>query len=333
MTTAEPRPDPVLAAVGSWQPARVLMTANRLGIFAILGEEALTAEEVGHRCRTHPHSTTLLLNACVALGFLRKQGDRYANSPEALQSLIPGKPTYIGDRIKHDEWLYAVWTHLERAVRTNRSVRHMAQPPPGAETWKEFSLAMHNLAMRTGPLLAATLDLSGRCQLLDCGGGVGTHSIFLVQRYPGLRAIVLDLPETAELAKEIIDRFGLADRITPRGGNYFVDDLGEGHDVVLLSAVLHSMPPEASRLLLERCHRSLVGGGWVIVHEALIDPDGTSPVRAALFSLNMLVNTGEGRSYSGEQIMGLMEEAGFTPLEVKRLPPPAYTSLVIGEKR
>jgi hypothetical protein len=285
----------------------VLMTANRLGIFAVLGEEALTAEEVARNCRAHPRSTALLLNACVALGFLRKDGDRYANSPEALETLIPGKPTYIGDRIKHDEWLYAVWTHLEQAVRTNRSVRHLAQPPSGAQTWKEFSLAMHNLAMRTGPLLAATLDLSGRRQLLDCGGGVGTHAMFLVQRYPGLRAIVFDLPETIELAREVIERSGL-------------------------SSVLHSMPPEASRLLLEKCHRSLVSGGWVVVHESLIDPDGTSPPRAALFSLNMLVNTGEGQSYSGEEIMRIMKEAGFAPLEVRSLPPPAYTSLVIGEK-
>lgn len=322
----------MLRAVGSWQPARVLMTANRLRVFAVLGEDALTAEEVAQSCRAHPRSTALLLNACVALGFLRKDGDRYANSPEALETLIPGKPTYIGDRIKHDEWLYGVWAHLERAVRTNRSVRHLAQPPSGAETWKEFSLAMHNLAMRTGPLLAATLDLSGRHQLLDCGGGVGTHAMSLVQRYPGLRATVFDLPETIELAKEVIERSGLANRITIRSGNYFADDLGQGHDVVLLSSVLHSMPPEACRLLLEKCRRSLVGRGWVVVHEILIDPDGTSPPRAALFSLNMLVNTGEGRAYSGEEIMRLMKEAGFAPLEVRNLPPPAYTSLVIGEK-
>ncbi|NIU63509.1 MAG: SAM-dependent methyltransferase, partial [Pseudomonas stutzeri] len=82
----------------------------------MLGEDALTAEEVAQRCQAQLRSTALLLNACVALGFLRKEDDRYANSPEALESLIPGKPTYIGDRIKHDEWLYAVWAHLERAV-------------------------------------------------------------------------------------------------------------------------------------------------------------------------------------------------------------------------
>jgi len=46
----------------------------------------------------------------------------------------------------------------------------------------------------------------------------------------------------------------------------------------------------------------------------------------------MLANTGEGRPYSGEDIMRLMEEAGLAPLEVRSLPPPAWTSLVIGEK-
>jgi len=323
----------VLRAVGGWQPARVLMTANRLGVFAVLGEDALAAEEVAQRCQAHPRSTTLLLNACVALGFLRKEGDRYANSAAALEFLITGKPTYIGDGIKHDEWMYAVWTHLEEAVRTNRPVRHLAQPPSGADTRKEFSLAMHNLAMRTGPLLAATLDLSGRRQLFDCGGGVGTHSVFLVQRYAGLQAIVFDLPETIELAKEVIVRFGLGDRISTRAGDYFVDDLGQDNDVVLLSGIVHSMGPDACRLLLEKCHRSLVSGGWVVVHEALIDPERTSPRRAALFSLNMLVMTGQGQSYSGEDIMGLMRETGFMPLEVRSLPPPAWTSLVIGEKR
>jgi len=331
--TSEPRPDPVLRAIASWQPARVLMTANRMGVFAIIGEGSLTAEEVAQRCQAHPRSTALLLNACVAVGFLFKEGDRYRNSPEALEALIPGKATYFGDAIKHDEWLSHVWTYLEEAVRTNQPVRDRAIPPAGADTWREFSLAMHDRAMRTGPFLAETLDLSGRRQLFDCGGGVGTHSIFLVRRYPGLRAIVFDLPETIRLAKEVIAEFGLADRITTRAGDYFVDDLGEGHDVVLLSSVIHSLGPGGCRPLMEKCYRSLVDGGWLVVHEGLIDPEGTSPVRAALFSLNMLVNTGEGRSYSGEEIMAFMRETGFKPLEVRSLPPPMPTSLVIGEKR
>jgi len=331
MTTGEPPLDRVLRTMGGWQGARVLMTANRMGVFAALGEAALTAAEVAERCDARPRSMALLLNVCVALGFLRKEGDRYTNGPEAMETLIPGKPAYLGDAIKHQEWLWNVWTHLEEAVRTNRPVRQRAQPLAGAD-WREFSLAMHNRAMRSGPILAEALDLSDKRQLLDCGGGVGTYSLFLARRFPRLRAIVFDLPETAKLAEEVIAEFGLTDRVTTRAGDYLADDLGEAHDVVLLSAVLHSMGPDGCRALLAKCHRSLVSGGWLVVHEGLIDPEGTSPLQAALFSLNMLVNTGEGRSYSETEITALMRETGFVPRETKTLPQPFATSLVIGEK-
>ncbi len=44
----------------------------------------------------------------------------------------------------------------------------------------------------------------------------------------------------------------------------------------------------------------------------------------------MLVNTGEGQSYSGEEISGLMESAGFVRPEVVDMA--AAGSLVIGVK-
>ena len=105
------------------------MAANRLEVFNVLGKRLLPAREIARRCGTHPRSTTLLLNACVALGFLRKAGDRYGNTPEGLGLLVRGKPTYIGDGINHQDWLWRTWTRLEDAVRTNRPV--IAAPEPG----------------------------------------------------------------------------------------------------------------------------------------------------------------------------------------------------------
>jgi hypothetical protein len=70
----------------------------------------------------------------------------------------------------------------------------------------------------------------------------------------------------------------------------------------------------------------------VVVHEGLIEPHGMSPVWAVLFSLNLLVVTGEGRSYSGRQISALMSAVGFAEPEVRPLPVPVNTSLVIATK-
>ena len=153
-----------------------------------------------------------------------------------------------------------------------------------------------------------------------------------MKRYAGLKAIVFDLPQTIEIAKEVIADFGAADLVTTRSGDYFVDDFGQGNDVVLLSAILHSMGPERSKLLLQKSYDSLVLGGLVVVHESLLNDEGTGPLGAALFSLNMLVNSGEGQSYSAAEIIGLMAAVGFVEPSVIALSEAVRASLVISVK-
>jgi predicted O-methyltransferase YrrM len=336
VTTEPPRREapasPIMRAMAGWQPARVLMAANRLEVFNVLGEELLPAREIARRCCAHPRSTRLLLNACVALGFLRQQGNRYGNTPEGLQLLVRGKPTYIGDGINHSDWLWRTWARLAEAVRTNKPVIAPAEPGEGPSIHRDFILAMHDRAMRTGEAMAEALDLTGRRQLFDAGGGPGTYSCFLASKHPELRCIVFDLPPAIAIAEETIASFGLRDRVVIRAGDYFRDDFGRGNDVVLLSAVVHSMSPRQSRQLLRKAYGSLVPGGLVVVHENLIASSKISPTSAVLFSLNMLVNTGRGRSYSGREIMAWMRETGFANPAVKRLPAPATSSLVIATK-
>jgi predicted O-methyltransferase YrrM len=327
-----PRRNPIERALSGWQIARVVMSANRLDFFNAIGEGALTAEEIAARCSTHPRGTRTLLNACVSLSILIKEGDKYRNGPEALDMLLPGKPLYIGDGIKHQDDLWQAWGRLHEAVRTNKAVSQRYNLVEEPAVHRNFILAMHDNARRVAPFLSRALDLTDRKQLFDAGGGPGTHSIALVKRYAGLRAIVFDLPQTIEIAREIIAGSGVADRISTRAGNYFQDDFGQGNDVVLLSAILHSMGPERSKGLLKKAFDSLVPGGIVVVHEGLISEDGTRPLSAVLFCLNMLVNTGEGQSYSGAEIMGLMGEVGFTDSKVLPLPEPMRTSLVVGKK-
>ena len=102
-----------------------------------------------------------------------------------------------------------------------------------------------------------------------------------------------------------------------------------GH-ILLLSAILHQMGPEKCKLLLRKAYDSLLSGGIVVVQENLVSADGTSPVSAALFSLNMLVHTGEGQSRSAEEVIDWMQELGFVDLLVRPLSD--LMSLVIGKR-
>ncbi len=327
-----PRQSAISRAMSGWQSARVLMSANRLDFFTAIGDGAMTAEQVAAKCDTQPRPTRTLLNACVALGFMEKTGELYSNTAEAKMLLVRGKPTSIADGIAHQDDLWASWGKLPEAVKTNRAASERWSLVEEPKVHRNFIMAMHDGAVVGAPIVADTLDLSGRKQLFDAGGGPGTYSIFLVKKNPGLKAIVFDLPQTIEIAKEVIAKYGVSDRISTQSGNYFKDDFGHGNDVVLLSAILHSMGPERSKILLKKTFDSLVTGGIVIVREGLLDDDGTSPVGAVLFSLNMLVNTGEGQSYSGQEIMELMRSVGFKDTKVMPLLSGARSSLVIGIK-
>jgi len=327
-----PRQSAISRAMSGWQSARVLMSANRLDFFTAIGDGALTAEQVAAKCDTQPRPTRTLLNACVALGFMEKKGDLYSNTAEAKILLVRGKPTSIADGIAHQDDLWSSWGKLPEAVKTNRAASERWSLVEEPKVHRNFIMAMHDGAVVGAPIVADTLDLTGRRQLFDAGGGPGTYSIFLVKKNPDLRAIVFDLPQTIEIAKEVIAKYGVSDRISTQPGNYFKDDFGHGNDVVLLSAILHSMSPERSKILLKKAFDSLVTGGIVVVREGLLDDDGTSPVGAVLFSLNMLVNTGEGQSYSGKEIMDLMRSVGFKDTKVMPLPAGARSSLVIGVK-
>jgi hypothetical protein len=325
-------PSPIARAMAGWQPAKVLMAANRLEVFNVLGEKHLSVREIARGCSTHPRSTRLLLDACVALGFLRKRKDRYGNTDEGLQLLVRGKPTYMGDGINHSDWLWWTWGRLADAVRANKPVVGQARPGEGPTMQRDFILAMHDRAMRSGEALANALDLSDRGQLFDAGGGPGTYSCFLAKKNPALRCIVFDLAPVVPIAEEIIDSFGMSDRVVTRAGDYHRDDFGGGNDVVLLSAIVHSLSPRQSKQLLSKAHDSLVSGGIVVVQENLVNSDKVSPTSAVLFSLNMLVNTSHGRSYSGTEIMAWMRETGFAKPHVTLLPAPFASSLVVGSK-
>ena len=264
---SQPAFNPIVRALAGWQPARVLMTANRLEVFDAIGRDSLGAQDVARRCQAHPRSMRLLLNACVALGFLELRDGRYANTADGLRMLIKGGEAYIGDGINHSDVLWSRWALLAESVRTNRAAPATQGPVDRRTAFRDFILAMHDRAMRTGQALADGLDLRGRRQLFDCGGGPGTYSVFLVKKNAGLRAILFDLPQTVEIAVPLLAEAGVADRVTTRAGDYFVDDFGEGNDVVLLSAVVHSMapkqreaaPPQGVRLARQRRDRRRPG--------------------------------------------------------------------------
>ena len=167
-------------------------------------------------------------------------------------------------------------------------------------------------------------------RVLDLGGGSGAYSIAFVRANPRATAEVLDLPDVIPLTQEYIRRAGLADRVHARAGDMLRDSLGTGFDLVLVSAICHMFSPEENRSLFQRAHAALAPGGRLLVQDFILEPEKTAPRFATLFSLNMLVGTVGGASYSEQEYALWLTEAGFSEVNRVRLPGPA--GLMIGRR-
>ena len=330
---------PLMALSTGFWAFKTLAAAHELDLFSRLaGGAGATVAELAERLGLHPRPAEMLLTGCAALGLLEKADGRYRNTPLSEAYLVRGKPYYFGGFVQMaDKRLYAGWDKLTEALRTNRpttwdpatqsSLFDSADPAMLAYFWE----AMHSLSTMSARRLGEAVDFSPFRRLLDIGGGSGAYDIELCKQYGELRATVFDLPHVAEIAAEKVADAGLADRVNAVGGDFF-ESLPEGHDVHLLSMILHDWDEATNRALLRRSFEALTSGGAVVVSELLVNDDKTGPVPAALMSLNMLIETEGGRNYTPAEYAGWLEEAGFRRIETIWFDAPAANGAVIGHK-
>ena len=312
----------------------VLFAATELDVFTHLHGQGATLPQAVAACGVAAEPLRLLLEACVAEGMVRRDGDRYHNTDVTDAFLVRTKPTYGGHGLKYAEDLYPAWGDLAALVRSGRPVidPESILGTDKAKT-RAFILAMHERARGLSAVLPHGADFSGRRSLLDVGGGPGTYSIALVQQTPTLRSTILDLPGVLEITREIVDSHGCTDRITLRPGSYLTAEFGDGFDAVLLSGMMHRESGATCRMLLDKSFRALDSGGMVVVSDVFFDNDAKdSPPFAIYFALNMMLTSHDGSAHAKTEMARWMTEAGFDHVEVRDLPPPNPHSLVIGRK-
>ena len=312
MATAEWTIPGLLELAGGYWSSCALHCAVKFDIFSSLDGAAMTAPDVARLCSTDVRATGMLLDALASLGLLEKENLTYRSTPFAEASLSKRSPGYLGHIIMHHHHLMEGWSRLDEAVSAGGPIMKSVSRGTDDTVRESFLMGMFNLASLLAPRVAQTVSLSGRRTLLDLGGGPGTYAIHFCLANPQLRATVYDLPTTRKFAEKTIDRFGLADRISFTSGDYHADPLPTGFDTAWLSHILHSDPAGACTALLSATVAALNSGGILMVQEFIMNDDKSGPPFPALFSLNMLLGTDAGQSYSECELISMMKAAGLT---------------------
>ena len=329
MAKREWNPGELLEISGFFWKTCTLHTAVKLDLFTVIGDESLTAGETAQKIDGAVNGVERLLNALVAMELLDKTDDKFSNTPSGQELLDKASPKYLGHIIMHHHHLLESWSELDQAVKSGKPQR--TRSSYSKEEWREsFLMGMFNMAMGMAPHIVPAIDVSNRQHLLDLGGGPGTYAIHYCLANDGLKATVYDLPTTRPFAEKTIQRFKLADRINFMDGNYLEDPVEGVYDVAWLSHILHGEGPDDCRMIIKKAVGALEPGGMIIIHDFILNNSMDGPLFPALFSLNMLLGTESGQSYSEEQIIDMLVAAGARDIRRIAIKTPNDSGIIVG---
>ena len=317
-----------MEAVNGFRVSRAILSAIELELFLHLGEGG-TAEQVAARAGTDARATKLLLNALAAIDVLNKEGDVFTPGSVVRESFQDPARRGSGQRLMHTAHIYRRWMTLSDCVREGTSVPLKKEGKRNDRELEAFIQAMQDTGSQRATDLVEAVGAAGIERLLDAGGGPGAYSAAFCRANPAIRATVLDLPEVVPLTRRHVEQMGLTDRIDTVAGDVTEGiPFSEEFDLVLLSNILHIFNHETGVTILRGLCGALKPGGRIAVQDFFTNDDGTEPVDAALFALNMLVNTECGGVFSFTETKRMLVEAGFDGAEALELP--GRGDLVIG---
>lgn len=317
MKSEEWNPGKLLGISGSYWQGCTLHAAIKLDLFTVIGDRQLSGNELAKELKGDVRATTMLLNALAAMQLLTSRNNKYSNSPAAKIFLCKDSAKYVGYMIMHHHHLVESWSRLDEAVKAGRPVRTRVSQSDEVRR-ESFLMGMFNMAMNLAPIIVKQVDLKSRRRLLDLGGGPGTYAIHFCLNNPDLGATVYDLPTTKPFAEKTIGNFGLNDRIAFVPGNYVDGPIPGTYDAAWLSHILHGEGPEDCEKIIEKTVSALESGGMILIHDFILNNGMDGPLFPALFSLNMLLGTASGQSYSEEQLTQMLRKAGVK--EIRRIP-------------
>ena len=333
----KPDPAPVLDMLEAFRRSKTMFAAVSLGVFDALASGPRIAHALAAELKAHPEALGRLLDACVGLSLLRRVGDRYENTAVSTTYLTAGSPDRLTGYLHYSNAvMWKLWANLEDAVREggHRWKQTFGWEQPiftsffhDDQARREFLMGMHGYGLLSSPKVVAAFDLSRFRRLVDLGGATGHLAVAACGQYPGLRAVVLDLPDAVPLAREVVGASPVAERIEVVAGDFFADPLPPG-DVYALGRVLHDWTEEKILRLLTRVHDSLPSGGALLIAEKLLEEDRAGPRWALMQHLNMLVCT-EGKERTLSQYEGLLTRVGFAEVRGCRTDSPLDAVLAV----
>lgn len=278
----------------------IVGAAVEIGLFDAVKENPVNLENLCTQLDVNHRALWTVVEALVALEYLEYQGDAIKLTPQAYSVFYNTEyEQYIGFSFMHAYNLIASWIHLPTVIKSGQPVAKKK-----SEHTKHFINAMSHYAKRSASQVVeyCLKNLPPQPRVLDVGGGPLTYALAFAKK--GARVTVLDLPTVIDMMTPQLDYQYPINMV--RGD--FTKGLPAGpFELVYLGNVCHIYGEAENRKLFKDAANELVTGGQIIINDMI---RGTGQ-RAAIFAVNMLVNTPSGGTWTYQQYKTWLEDAGM----------------------
>jgi len=250
-------PDPAVAGVekvfasvlGGMEMLSIAL-GDRLGFYAVLAEEPLTADDLAARAGTDPRWTREWLEQQAVVGYLTVTDGRFALVAGVAETLAqPDALTTMAPAARMIAAAGAQWTRIADGARTGAGLGWQEYGPDMRESQAELNRPPLEQLLPDSWLAQALPDVHRRLAagepllVADVGCGGGWAAIGLARRWPSVTVHAYDVDgPSVELARSNVERAGLADRVTVHEQDIATEPPGQTYDLALAVECIHDMP-------------------------------------------------------------------------------------------
>jgi O-methyltransferase domain/Dimerisation domain len=319
----------VLPMIWGIHISRAIYAAAELGVADLLAGGPKTAAELARATQAHEPSLYRVLRLLASLGLLAERRPRLFALTPLGDRLRAGVPASMRSWAMLVEALGGVraFEHIVATVRTGKpglDIAHgrgifefLTQHPRQAQRFQE---AMAERTEAFAPSVARAYDFSRMRTVADIGGGQGVLLAAILQAHGHLRGVLLELPDVAGRAGNVLRQAGVAGRCEIITGDFFTE-VPRGADGYILANVLHDWDDTRAAQILGNSRRAMAADGRLLIVERLIPSDPVAAVPVLLSDINMLVFTG-GQERTNAEYGALLAGAGLELAKVQPVAPP-----------
>jgi predicted metal-binding protein/ubiquinone/menaquinone biosynthesis C-methylase UbiE len=320
-------------ATGYWF-SQALFTAVELEVFTFLDAEGKTADQLAKLLGLETNGTERFLHALCSLGLLTKDDKCYYNTNVAAECLVKNSAGYQGDSILWRRELQSSWQDLKSCLQAGGRVGFAPTDEDNrklTERTRKYIGAMDRIAKaKVKEILPffGSLNLTG--EIVDVGAGSGAVAAGFLDEFPETKALLIDSKIVLDYSQELVAERGLGDRTAYCKANILEPWPVEENrfSLVILSNIVHAYAEAEITHVLAQAAHCLKEDGVILVHDFFREH---CPEKAALFDLNMFINTYNGKVFNAQWVKESL--AGFKLHATELIPLKTDTGIIIASPR